>query len=835
MDVSQRRVRCHRAPWCQRDRAVRAGQATLVAAVIAAALLCLPAAAGAARARAAGVPAQLTVTVVPPSGLPAQRPTGGVTLSIDDRPLLTVPLVRALAPLTSITPQLSVALAALGHHVTISYSGDSNYEASDGITVTLPTSGLLTIVARPKDTAAPVIEILAPRDGAAYTRGEAVTATYSCRDPGDRSPVVSCDAPVGSGDALDTSSQGTFSFTVTTADALGNATSRTVTFEVGDGTGGPAGSTPLGTTGSGGPGGGSGPGGSGTGGGGPGGGTGPGGAPSGPGTPGPGGAPGAPPPALMGPVGVASPGAPGALLRAGPGGRRPPTATPAGSPPAQPARPAPSGSTVGPRTPAAPNSGASVVTRAAQPLLASYDPRADPAKTLGILVAAFTLLQLGAGVGGLALAGGAGGVVRGGTRREPGADEPRGRRGSSASKPKPEFGYDRVRVKFLGAGSGTVSIGDRSHTWAWPGTRALDELGAALPARLARRSPLLARVAADGTYLRAILGSASLLGLLAGLALGIAAVRDTGGEALPPAATLTIAIAVLGVLDATAGLLAVLTFMIGVLALGGVQSGAELRVTLTLGVMWFVVPVLVGAVRPLRRPPARSLGESWDRAADFVIASLVGAWTVYQLLHALPGIAGMQLPIAGHAATAAYCVLAALVVRLAAETIAAHLYPRRLDISDAGAVPQPGTFQTIVASALRTALFVFFGYVVAGAGWQLWVAAALFVAPQILAVDRERFPNSPLLFRARPRGLVRLVVLLASATAIAALLLDTMDEHSETFLADSFVILTLPGVVVALMGVFGRRGDRPPVGWGKRIAGTAVLVAGVLLALAAQH
>jgi uncharacterized membrane protein YgcG len=810
---------------------VRAGQAALVAAAIAGALFCLLAAAAPARAQDAGVPAQLTITVVPPSGVPAPRPTGGVTVSIDGHPVLSLGLVRGIAPLTSITPQLSVALAVLGHHVTISYSGDSNYEASTGISVTLPTRNLLTIVARPKDTAAPAIEILSPRDGVRYARGEAVVASYSCRDPGDRSAVTACNAPVVSGGALDTASAGTFSFTVTTADALGNAASETVTYEVGGQSGGPASSAPAGTTGSGGGGGGSGGGSGGSGSGGSG-----------------GGSSGSPALAPMAPVGVPSPGAPAARLRAGARMPQPPTAPPAGSPPASPAGAAPSGSRAGPRIPAAPsgspsgpripaapNAGTSVVPSPVQRLLAPYDPRSDPAKTLGILVAAFTLLQLGAAGGGLALAGGAGGVVRGATRRDSAADGSRERRRASESKPKPEFVYERVRVKFLGAGLGTVAIGDRSHTWVWPGTRRLDELGAALPARLARRSPLLARVAADGTYLRAILGSASLLGLVAGLALGIAALRDTGGDALPPAAALTIAIAVLGVLDATAGLLAVLTFTIGVLVLGGVQSGADLRVTLSLGVLWFVVPVLVGAVRPLRRPPARSLAESWDRAADFVIASLVGAWTVYQIIRALPGLAGMQLPIAQHADTAAYCVLAALVVRLAAETIAAHLYPRRLDITDAGAVPQPGAFQCLVASALRTGLFVFFGYIVAGTSWQLWVAAALFATPQILAVYRERFPNSPALFRARPRGLVRLVVLLAAATAIAALLLHTMDEHSDTFLADSFVILALPGFVVALLSVFGRRGDLPPLGWGKRIAGTAVFVAGILLVLGAQH
>jgi hypothetical protein len=345
------------------------------------------------------------------------------------------------------------------------------------------------------------------------------------------------------------------------------------------------------------------------------------------------------------------------------------------------------------------------------------------------------------------------------------------------------------------------------------------------------RSPLLARVAADGTYLRAILGSASLLGLLAGLALGVAALQDTGGNALPPVATLTIAIAVLGVLDAAAGLVAVLIFTIGVLVLGGVDSSADVRLVLSLDALWFTVPVLAGAARPLRRPPTRGLGQSWDRAADFVIASLIGAWAVNKIIPALPGVAGRQLAIAEHADTAAFCVLAALVVRFAAETIAAHLYPRRLDISEAGDVSQPGELQRLGASVLRTALFVFFAHIVVGSGWQLWTAAALFIIPQILAVYEDCFPNSPALSGVLPRGLLALVLMLFLATAVGALLLDTMNEHSKTFLADSFVILALPGFVFSLLSLFGRTGDEAPIGWGKRVAGLAVLITGILLVL----
>ena len=453
---------------------------------------------------------------------------------------------------------------------------------------------------------------------------------------------------------------------------------------------------------------------------------------------------------------------------------------------------------------------------------APYDPRSDPERTMGILVAALILMQLAASARGLA---------RRAERRTAAAPASGAARGAQADAPEFEGGYEGVDVQFLGAGLGIVARGDQSRTWGWPGTERLDRVSYALPARLSRRSPLLARVVADGTYLRAILGSASLLTLLGGLVLGLAAVQNTGGEVLPPAVVLTIAIAVLGVIDAAAGLLAVLIFAVGVVALGGVGSAAELRLLLGLGAMWFVVPLLAGAARPLRRPPTRGLEESWERAADFVIASLVGAWAVQQLVLALPGLAGLQLPIAEHANTAAYCVLATLVCRLAFETVTAHLYPRRLDRAEPAELPAPGPLQRALAGVTRTVIFVFFAYIIVGASWQLWVSAALFLIPQLLALLEDHLPNSPRLFGVLPKGLVELVLMTFVVTAFAALLFATMNEDSETFLANSFVLLALPGFLLSLLGIFGREGEERELGWGKRFAGLGVLVAGVLLTL----
>jgi len=45
--------------------------------------------------------------------------------------------------------------------------------------VTFPTSGILEIVAKPKDAAAPTIEINSPGDGVRYARGEPVVGVAS--------------------------------------------------------------------------------------------------------------------------------------------------------------------------------------------------------------------------------------------------------------------------------------------------------------------------------------------------------------------------------------------------------------------------------------------------------------------------------------------------------------------------------------------------------------------------------------------------------------------------------------------------------------------------------
>jgi hypothetical protein len=75
--------------------------------------------------------------------------------------------------------------------------------------------------------------ITTPANGAVYTSGQNVVASYSCSD-GSGSGIASCIGTVGPGLAIDTT-PGTHTFTVTATDLAGNKTVSSVTYNVGYG------------------------------------------------------------------------------------------------------------------------------------------------------------------------------------------------------------------------------------------------------------------------------------------------------------------------------------------------------------------------------------------------------------------------------------------------------------------------------------------------------------------------------------------------------------------------------------------------------------------------
>jgi hypothetical protein len=80
------------------------------------------------------------------------------------------------------------------------------------------------------DRKPPTISISQPEEGQVISQGADAIANYSCADDG--AGVASCEGSALSGYALDTSTQGQHTFTVTATDAVGNEVSRNVNYTV---------------------------------------------------------------------------------------------------------------------------------------------------------------------------------------------------------------------------------------------------------------------------------------------------------------------------------------------------------------------------------------------------------------------------------------------------------------------------------------------------------------------------------------------------------------------------------------------------------------------------
>ncbi|MEA2932188.1 MAG: hypothetical protein QOI56_973, partial [Actinomycetota bacterium] len=377
-------------------------------------------------------------------------------------------------------------------------------------------------------------------------------------------------------------------------------------------------------------------------------------------------------------------------------------------------------------------------------------------------------------------------------------------------------------------GALAVERGDRSRTWRWPATPIFDRLSRDVPARISPRSPLVARIINDASYLRAMFGSASVLAPVLGAVLGAVAVITGGGEALPPAFGLAVALAVLAVFDALAGLVGVLVFVTGVVASGGASSAAEVRTLLGVATLWFAAPLIAGTARPLRRPPGQTRQEHWDRTADVVIASLVGAWAVQTIVLGLPGLAGLDLPIGARANDLALSVLAALGIRMLIETVAARWFPARLARVLPAELDEPSPGQRALTSVLVMGIFVFVAVSYLGPSWQLYLGGALFVLPKILGLFTDCFPNCPRLYKALPSGIVETVLMLVVDGVFAAIVLGYLSNGQDA-IRDAFVLLSLPGLALSLLGLLGREGAERELRWREQLLGIPILAFGVLL------
>jgi hypothetical protein len=430
----------------------------------------------------------------------------------------------------------------------------------------------------------------------------------------------------------------------------------------------------------------------------------------------------------------------------------------------------------------------------ARPAVAGpYDPKSEPRKVIDLTVEAMVLLA--------AL-------------------------GAIAARKEERESADVAEVSVSFRGSNTV---ERTDMIRPPVMGVLDQLSFSLPTGVVRKSPMVARIFADGSYLRGLFGAIWLLLPLAGVLVGAMAAQETSYSVIMPSFILMAIIMVIGIADAFSGFAAMTTFALLALLNGGFSSTDSVRGILGLWVLAFAVPLAGAAVRPFRRLASGMFG-TWQRATDFVLVALFGAWAAGAMFSALPALTGFKTIDADRIDAIRLIALVALAVRYGIENIARVVVPTRLTSIENQNLPEVSDMQKTLSAIVRTAVFIFVAWVFIGNNWALWLGGAMYLVPKLIGLRDERFPDFKPLHRFLPRGILKTVVMLFVAKWWGSLVAENVPNADE-MVQYGFVLLGIPGLLLGVLGWFGRS-SKP---WSSTIAskllGIVLLIIGLVTVL----
>ena len=377
-----------------------------------------------------------------------------------------------------------------------------------------------------------------------------------------------------------------------------------------------------------------------------------------------------------------------------------------------------------------------------------------------------------------------------------------------------------VTKKLKALKPGEPGPGDLARTWAMPLTAKTDAWISQLPKQVGKYSALLPRVLVDGSWARAMFGSAAFLLWILGLALGLISSASVGFQALPPALILMLAIIVLGILDAAAGMIAWLVIAISALVTGHLTDLAEFRTLLGLFVIFASIPLLAHAIRPLRRKVATNGIERFDQIADYVMPPVFLAFAAAAMFKALNGLSGLELIDKADIIWVQLAVAGAYILRRAMEDVATYAYPQRSMQVQPEKLTSPNQPLQWVSVCVRVVVFLIIAVPFFGFGWVTILAAVLTAVPMALKIYEDQLPNIVWLNKWYPRGVFRFALLLVIGIYVGAWLLG--NEATDDQIRQTYNIILLPGIIAALIELIGREGWEWPDNWWKRIAGFAI-------------
>jgi hypothetical protein len=344
-----------------------------------------------------------------------------------------------------------------------------------------------------------------------------------------------------------------------------------------------------------------------------------------------------------------------------------------------------------------------------------------------------------------------------------------------------------------------MGIGDRSITWKAPLTNTFESAVMLATLRISRFAPLFGKILSDASYLRAIFGSLTFLTIPLGAFIGFQAISSASSQPMPPSWTVLAAMTLLSIFESIGGLVAASAFAIGILASGNANSLSEVLTVLAVAAICVSPPLLAGSFRPFRRKI--EAGEThWERATDYLLAAVLTNWTFIGFINSLNVIAAKQLAITGRASEIGIAIAIGVIVRMAFEDLATYLYPVRVK-KVAVEAAKPSKRQQYISNIIKAFIFGIVMESFIGYGAPLLIGTALFILPNILKLSAGHIlPRSRMLHFALPKGGVRIVAMTLLGT-LAAKLGQSIFEDPEQFLTWGFVLLSIPGLVIGILGL----------------------------------
>jgi hypothetical protein len=425
--------------------------------------------------------------------------------------------------------------------------------------------------------------------------------------------------------------------------------------------------------------------------------------------------------------------------------------------------------------------------------LPPYSPTQEPEETVETQVAAFALISaVAAGAAALGQVASNSRSSSGATRRREKEEEEEERESgdlASASAGKLKFAKREV------------AWGDSSRVWKIGYREGLERKFVSWTEKVSAFSPILARIFLDGSYLRAMLSSFSMLPSLSGIVIGFLILQDTGFQALPPSFFLVAIALLISTIDAFAGLWISTVVLVGTLVTGNARTLDEVMTVLGVSAILLTPGLMASAIRPFRRHIEDS-ESAWERITDYLLAILLGGWAVEKIVGSLNGLAGVQLPITSSSEQLGLLASFFILIRLAFEDLATYLFPERLASQEAK-LRNPVATQPYFSLAFQASLFAVVAYQFLGVNLQLILGTLLFIVPSLFKIwaGKVYLKKTAFLHFLLPKGTPKIVIMVFVGAFFASWVQGLFASPSD-FITWSFVVLAIPGLLLSLLGNF---------------------------------